>query len=128
MSEGESGSKCVAGPERGHVILPDEPCGCDERGKQSSREDSAGLQRIDAEDLAFVGGVVAPLVDHIEDFGAENPTKYNDDAKIPGLVSVVAKALGIADTDPEAEQDAESDQESVGRQEKASNAKELGKH
>ena len=61
------------------------------------------------------GRVVAPLVDDVENLGADDSAEDDEDPKIPGFVAVIAEALGVANADPKADQDAQGDQESVGR-------------
>jgi len=72
--------------------------------------------------------VVTPLVDDVEDFGARNSAEDDEDSEIPSLVTVVAEPLGVANANPKSEQDSEGDKESVGRQEEASDVKELWEH
>ena len=59
--------------------------------------------------------VVAPLVDDVEHLGAENAAEHDQNAQVPGLVAVNAETLGIAHTDPQADQDSHGHQESVRR-------------
>ena len=62
--------------------------------------------------------IIAPVVDDIEDLRAHDSTEHDQDAQIPRLFAIDPQALGIAHTDPQAEQDAGRDQESIRRQEK----------
>src|SRR5581483_655882 len=118
----------ITGAEGRHVVFPDVPCGGHEGGEQPSGEHSSGLERIDAEDFRGMGGVISPLVDDVEDLGAQDAAKDYENAKIPGMIAVVSEPLRVADTDPKAEQDSYRDQESVGRQEEPSNMKKLWEH
>jgi len=128
VSQGQTGSERVAGAEWRHVVLAHVPSRGDEGGEQASGEDSSGLQRRDAENLARMSRVIAPLIDDVEDFRAENSAENNQDPEIPSLVAVIAEPFGVADTDPKPEQDSQRDKESVGRQEEASDVKKLWEH
>src|SRR6266704_1819166 len=101
-------------------MFPDIPgCG-EERGQQASGKNSARLQGVEAEDLADMRGVVAPLVNDVEHLSADNATEDNQNPQVPRLVAVVSQPFGVAHTDPESDQDAHGNQESVRRQEKLS--------
>src|SRR5579872_1294591 len=120
VSQGEAGGEGVASSQRRHVMFPDIPSGGHERGQQASGKNSAGLQRIDAEDLPEIVLVDAPIVDDVQDLRADNAAEHDQNAQVPRLVAVNAEALGIADADPEADQDAQGDEESVGWKEELS--------
>src|SRR5580658_1833887 len=120
VAQCEAGRKRITSSKRWHVVFPDVP-GCGrECGEQASGKNSARLQRVDAEDLAGMSRVVAPLVDDVKHLGSENAAEYDQNAQVPGLVAVNSEALGIAHTDPQADQDTHGHQESIGRQEKLS--------
>ena len=70
----------------------------------------------------------APVVDDVEHLGADNSAENDENSKIPGIVAVIAQPLGVANADPKADQDAHGHQESIGRQEKLSDMKELWEH
>jgi hypothetical protein len=128
VAEGKSGGEGIAGAERGHVVLAHVPGRRDECGDQASGKNSAGLQRADAEDFAGVRGVVAPVVDDVENLRADDASEDHENAEVPGVVAVVAEALGIADADPHAEQDSHGNEESVGGEGEAAEMKELREH
>src|SRR5690349_11028546 len=128
MSESQSGSEGIARSERRHVVFAHIPRRGDEGGEQTAGEDASGLKRSDAKDLAGMGRVVAPLVDDVENFRAENSAEDNEDSEIPRFIAVVAEPFGVAYADPETQQDPQRDEESVGWQEEASVVKELWEH
>ncbi len=128
VTESKAGGKSVDGAERGHVIFAHVPSGGQEGGEQPSRENSSGLQCIDAEDLADMGGVIAPLVDDVENLGAQDAAQNDENAQVPSLVRVIAEAFCVADTDPKTEQDSKRNEESIGRQEETSDMKKLWEH
>jgi len=128
MPEGQAGRERIAGAEWWHVVLAHIPgCG-DKCREQASGEDSSRLKCGDAEDLAGMGRVIAPLVNDVENFRAENTAEDDQDSEVPSFVAVIAEALGVADANPKPEQDAQGDKESVGREEEASEVKELWEH
>src|SRR5215472_13336302 len=75
-----------------------------------------------------MSGVVAPLIDYIENFCADNAAQHRENAEIPSLVAVIAQPLGVAYADPKSEQDAQRDQKSVRRQRKTPDMKKLWEH
>ena len=79
----------------------DVPGSSGEGREEASGENASGLQRVDAENLAGVGRVVAPLVDDVKNLRADDAAKDDDNAEIPGIVAVVAEALGVAHADPQ---------------------------
>ena len=79
----------------------DVPGGSDEGREQASGENASGLQRVDAEDLAGMSGVIAPLIDDVKNLGADDAAEYYENPEIPGMVAVIAEALGVADADPQ---------------------------
>ena len=106
----------------------DKPGGGDEGREQPSGKNASGLERIDAEDLADVGRVVAPLVNDIKNLRADDPAEHDENPEIPRVVAVIAESLGIANADPQTQEDSERDQESIGRKEETSYVKELWEH
>ena len=128
MSKGQSGSESIARAQGGHVMLPYVPRGGDECGEQASRENSTCLQCVDAEDLSCVCGVIAPLIDDVQNLGADDAAEDDQNPQIPSLVAVVAEALGVAHADPQADQYTQGDKESIGRQKKAPDMKKLWEH
>ena len=71
---------------------------------------------------------MAPVVDDVEDFRADDSAQDDEDAEVPGFLAVDAQAFGVAHADPESDQDSGGDEQSIGRQEEASVMKELGMH
>jgi len=64
-------------------------------------------------------GEIAPLVDDVENFCADDSTENDQNAEVPSLLAIDAEALGVADTDPQADEDSHGNQEAIGRQEKS---------
>jgi hypothetical protein len=87
-------------------VLVHIPSRCNECGEQAARKHSPGLQRVDTENLPHMRGVVAPLIDDVKNLRTNNPTEHNQNAEIPSVIPVIAEALGIADTDPQTQEDA----------------------
>ena len=92
-------------------------------GKNSSR-----LQRVEAENLAPVIGVAAPVVDDVENLGANDSGQHHEDAEVPGVIAIDALLFRIADADPEPEQHAGGDQHTIGRQVEIANVKKSREH
>ena len=110
------------------MVLAHVPCSCNERSQQPAREYSASLQRIDTEDLTNMRGVIAPLIDDVQNLRADDAAQHDQNAEIPGVVAVVTEAFRITDADPKPQQHAKRDQESVCRKEETSVVKELWEH
>jgi hypothetical protein len=109
-------------------MLPHIP-GCSYKGcEQSSRKNAPGLKCVDAEDFGNVRRVVSPLIDDVKNLCSENAAKNHENPEIPGVFAVISEALGIADADPEAQQDTQGNEESVGGEKKLSYVKELWEH
>ena len=104
------------------------PGGGQERGNQAAGKHASGLQCVEAENLAPVVGVVAPVVDDVENFGAYDSGEHDENAEVPGIVSIDSLLFGIADADPKADQHARSDEEAISGQIKTANVKESGEH
>ena len=102
VTKSEPRGEGITRTQRGHVMLPDVPCGCYERQEQASRENASSLKRVDAEDFRGMSGVVAPFVDYVEHLGAQDAAKDYENAEIPGVVAVVSEALRVTHADPEA--------------------------
>ena len=96
-------------------MLADVPRGCGECGNQASRENTASLQRSQAEDFSGMRGVVAPVVDDVKNLRADDSAEDDEDAKVPGVVSVDAMLLGVANANPKTDEDSECNQKSVSR-------------
>jgi hypothetical protein len=110
------------------MIFPDIPGGGCEGGEEASGKNSACLERGDAEDIAEMVLVDAPVIDDVEDFGADNSAKHDENTEVPGFVAVDAHAFAVAHADPEADQDAGRNQQAIGGQEEAAVMKNLRKH
>jgi hypothetical protein len=128
VSQRQAGRKRVAGPQRRHLVSPHIPGRRHERGQQASGKNSARLQRVDAENLAGMSRVVTPLIDDVENLRPDNAAQHHQNAQVPCLVAVNSQLLGVAHTDPQSDQDAQGDQESIRRQEKFPYMKELWEH
>src|SRR5579864_2114382 len=109
-------------------MSPDIPSRRGECSEQASRKDSARLQRVNAENLARMRRVVTPLVDDIEYLGSDNAAQDHENPQVPCLVAINSKALGIAYTDPQSDQDSKRNEESVCRKKKLPYVKQLWEH
>src|ERR1700677_3166680 len=96
------------------------PRGGDQGGNQSAGKNSSGLQRGNAENLRRMRLVVAPLINNVENLRAGNSAQHHQNAQVPGLVAVNAKAFGVAHANPKAKQHSHGNQEAVSGQKKAS--------
>ena len=128
VTESKARGKSIDSAESRHMIFAHVPSGGNEGGEQASRENSSRLQSVDAEDLADMAGVIAPLVDDVENLGAQDAAQNDENAQVPSLVGVIAEAFCVADTDPKPEQDSKGNEESVGREEETSDMKKLWEH
>src|SRR3982074_518282 len=81
VSQRQAGRKRVAGAESGHMVLADIPGRSRECREQSPGETSSGVQRADAENLARMRRVFAPVIDDIEDLGADDPAQHNQNSQ-----------------------------------------------
>ncbi len=84
-------------------MLADVPRSCGECGNQASRENAARLERSQAEDFSGMRGVVAPVVDDVKNLRADDSAENDEDAEVPGIISVDAMLLGVANADPKAD-------------------------
>src|ERR1035438_9191285 len=109
VAKREARSEAVSRAQNRHVMTAHVPSCHDERSNQSAGEYSACLQGIEAENLAPVIGVTAPVIDDVENFRADDPGENNQDAKVPGIVAVDALLFGVANADPESDQDSGGD-------------------
>ena len=101
MAQSQPRSECVAGGQGGHIVFMDVPgCG-DERGNESAGKYSAGLQGREAENLARVGRVVAPIVDDVKNLCADDSRKHDQYSEIPGVFGIDSLLFRVADADPE---------------------------
>ena len=58
-------------------------------------KNSARLQRVDAEDLARIGGIGRPIIDDVQNFGAENPAQNDNDSKVPSFLAIDPATLEL---------------------------------
>jgi len=109
-------------------MTPHVPGGHQERADQSAGEYASRLQGVEAENLAPVVGVAAPVVDDVKNLRADDSGENNENAKVPGIVAIDALLLGIAHADPEPDEDARSDQYPVGGEIETANLEKSGEH
>ena len=128
VAEGKPGGEAIGGTQDRHVMTPHVPDRHKEGGNQSARKNAARLQCVEAENLPPIVGVGAPVVDDVKNFCSDNSGENNEDAKIPAIVAIDALLLGIADADPEPDQHARGDQDTIGGQVETANMKKSGKH
>src|SRR6266404_6580185 len=128
MPEGESGSESITGAKRRHVPPAYIP-GCHQkRADQAAGKNSAGLQRVKAEDLTPVAGIGIPFIDDEQDLGSENAGQNYKDSEVPGVVAVDALLFGVAYADPHSDQHARRNQQAIGGKAEIANMKKSGKH
>src|SRR5581483_3324611 len=128
VTKSEARSECITGTERRHMFSVHVPRGGDERREQAPGKDSSRLQRGDAENLARMCRVVAPLVNDVKNLRAQDSAEDNQDPEIPSLVTVVAEALGISNADPKTQEHTQRNKESVCREEETSDMNKLWEH
>ena len=128
VSQGQAGREGVPGGKRGHTVPAHVPRSRHRRADQPSRENPSGLQRGPAEDVAGMGGVVAPIVDYVQDLGADDAAQDYQNAQVPGVVLIDSLLAGVANADPEADQDSRGNQQSVSGEEELADMKKLRKH
>src|SRR5580658_61808 len=114
MPKSQPRSKAIGGAQHRHVIAPHVPGRCEERGNQAAGKYASRLQRVEAENLAPIVGVISPVIDDVKNLRPDNSGEHDQDAKIPGIVAVDALLLRIAHTDPKPDQHARSDQHTIG--------------
>src|SRR5208282_515625 len=128
VAKGQSGSEGVGGAQRRHAMALNVPRRHEERADQSAGKYASRLQRVEAENLPPVVRVAAPVVDDVKNLRPDNSGKDNENAKIPGIVAVDALLLRIAHADPNPDQHARGDQDTVGGQVETANVKKSGEH
>lgn len=128
VAESEAGSEAVDGTQGRHVMTTDVPGGSEQAGDQAAGKYASGLQGVQAEDFAPVVGVGAPVVDDVENFRANDSGENDEDAEIPGVVSVDTLFFGVTDADPKADENARGDEHAISRQIEIANMKKSGKH
>src|SRR5215467_4438903 len=109
-------------------MLAHKPSSDQESADQATGKDSPSLKCGQAENLARMFGVGMPVHEDVQNLRAEDSSKHDSDAEIPSFFGLNALLLRIADTDPEADEDAQSDQDAVGWNSKAAEMKKTGKH
>ena len=72
VAQGESRRKSVAGSKSGHVMPAHVPPSGNKRGNQTTGKNASGLQRGNAENLARMRFVVAPLINYIKNLGPDD--------------------------------------------------------
>src|SRR6185369_2115036 len=100
VAQGEPRCECIAGRKRRHVVFADVPGGSEQRANQAARKNSARLQRVDAEYLARIGGIGRPIIDDVQNFGAENPTQNDNDSQVPSFLAIDPTTLRVAYANP----------------------------
>src|SRR4029434_3660382 len=110
------------------MMSADVPHSGDQRRDQSTGKDAARLQRIDGENLRRMVGVLAPIVDDVENLRTHNAAQYDEDAEVPRLVGIDALLGRVAYADPESKEDAVGDQKAIRWQKEAAEMKKLGVH
>src|SRR5208282_3935533 len=116
VAKGQRGSEGVGGAQHRHAMAPHVPPRHEEGANQSAGKYASRLQRVEAENLPPVVGVVAPVVDDVKNLRPDNSGQDNENAKIPGIVAVDALLLRIAHADPYPQQHARSDQHAISGQ------------
>ena len=89
------------------------------------------MQSIDGENFTEILSVDvagAPVVDDVENLGADDSAQDYRDTQVPSVLSFDALLLGVADADPETDQYAGRNQDSVGGDAKTADMEELWKH
>src|SRR5581483_11127782 len=128
MTESKAGSKRITGGERRHVILVHVINGDGKSGEEAARKNASGLERREAEDLAGMRHVIAPIHHDVEHFGANNAEEHDENAEIPGFFRIDALALRHANADDQADHDAGRDQQAVGGQVEITDVKKAREH
>ncbi len=131
VAHSEAGSEAVKGTQSGHVMFAQEPDGYGECGEQAAGKNASGLQSVEAEDFAEILSVRvsgAPVENDVENFCADDSGEDEGDAEVPGVFGFDALLLGIADADPEADENACGDEDAVGRDAEAADLEEAREH
>ena len=87
MTDRQSGRECVTCRKRRHAVLADVPDRSDQRANQAPRENSPGLQGVQAEDVCPMR-ICVPIVCDVQELGAYDSTQYDQNAEIPGLFRI----------------------------------------
>ena len=75
-----------------------------------------------------MSGVEIPVVDEIENLGADNSRQHCHDAQVPGIIRIDPLLVRITNADPKAGEHAQRNQKSVGWGAEASDLKKSGEH
>ena len=110
------------------MVLAQIPRRNNECPNKPAAEDSSSLQRRQAENFARMINIEAPINQYIKQLGAYDPCQYDGDTKIPSIRRLDALLGGVADADPEADQHASRDQDSVCWYGEVTELKESGEH
>src|SRR5208282_6687298 len=76
-------SKRVAGSQRRHVMPVHVPRRRRKSRNQPSGKNSARLQRSNAENLAQMFRIIAPLVNDVENLRAKNSAQHHQNSQVP---------------------------------------------
>ena len=109
MSQREAGGDYVGCLEKRDLVLAQIPDGGNESEDQAAGEDSAGLQGVEAEDVADAVVGASPLIDDVERLGTNNSGKDHEAAEIPHLVRIEVLLLRQPQYDHQPEQHAQGD-------------------
>ena len=109
-------------------MLADIPDRRHRRAYQPSGKNATGLHRGPTEDVTRMRRVVTPVVDDIENLGADNAAQDDQNAEVPGIVWIDPLLARIADADPQSDQNAGRNQQPVRGEKKLADMKKLGKH
>ena len=75
-----------------------------------------------------MSAVVSPVIGNVKNFCAHDSAQHYEDSQVPGVVAVDSLLLRIAHADPQSDQHAQRDEQSVGGQTEVAKMKESGKH
>ena len=131
VAESESGSECIEGGQRGHVILAQKPYRDRESGQQPAGENSARLQSVDGENLAQVLAINvagAPVQNDVKNLCPYDSGENQGDAEVPRVLGIDPLLGAIADADPKSEKDADGDQDAVSGHAETADLEESGEH
>lgn len=128
MAESQARGEGVAGRQCRHAVFADEPGRGDERAYQSTGKHTAGLERAHTQNFMRMRGVIAPVVHDVENFCTHNSAEDDQNTKVPRIVGVNSLFGRVADADPKTGQNAQRDQEAIGRYIEIAVMEESGEH
>src|SRR5580692_3692092 len=128
MPKSQPGGKGIAGGQRRHAVTADIPRRRRKSANQPSRKNSPSLQSGKTENLPDMSAVVSPVIDNVKNLGAEDPAQHHKNAEVPRIVPIDPLLLRVAHADPQTDQHAQRDEESVGGQTEIANMKESREH